>query len=176
MFKLHIFTLASLFLVFSCGTKRKNKAMAEHEITGVIQIHQPYCGGARPTEEMMQGTNSPVSETTFYIKKGTTHNRSESVYKTVKTKEDGTFSIRLPQGEYVMLSEQKLLSFEEYKKATEIRSTYMEYLGDDCSRLNHESADFLLKVSKDSSVVFTYKSRCQVGTNPCYRYIGPKPQ
>jgi hypothetical protein len=163
-------------ILFSCGVKKLQTSTKTVAVKGTIQTHQPYCGGAKPTEEMMKGTTTLSANQTFYLKPGISHVKKEPVFMTFKTDENGQFNISVPMGDYVVLSQDKIDSYEAYLKKYKVTSTYVEYLGDECSKRNYEAADFILRVQSDTTVVYTYKSRCQTGTNPCLRYTGPQAQ
>jgi hypothetical protein len=172
-----IISISIAVILFSCGIKKQHSNSSKKlEVKGTIQTHQPYCGGAKPSEEMMKGTTTFSANQTFYLKPGLSHVKETPVFMSFQTDENGQFEIKIPAGDYVVLSQDKIDSFETYLKKYKVTSTYVEYLGEDCSKRNYDAADFILRVKSDTTVVYTYKSKCHTGTNPCVRYTGPQAQ
>jgi hypothetical protein len=128
-----------------------------------------YCGGVRPTEEMLAELNHPQpvsANQVFYIVKGKSHNYK--YYKKVITDETGSINIKLPLGSYGLYSEAQLKKFQK--------------------RINTEEQtwdnDCLLKAHKKPLIIFDNKRTKKVQVNihkkcfysqDCGVYNGPLP-
>lgn len=158
----------------ACGIKQKAAPAELVPVEVTIVKHQPYCGGAAPTPEMEKGTFTPIENQVFIFKKGLSNNQSEPIFKEIKTNENGMFSLQVPVGDYVLLHPSKMQSFDQFKSIHQPKSTYVEYLGDDCLQRVYDAPDFILRIQKDTVIQLIQKSSCYTGTTPCVRYTGPQ--
>lgn len=163
-------------LLAACGLK-KSLSSAPAELIPVeifVSVHQPYCGGAAPTPEMERGQFLPVQNELFVLKKGLVNRPEIPIYKELKTDDSGRCEVQVPAGNYVMIHASKLRSFDDFKSLHQPKSSYVEYLGDDCLRRAYEAPDFILRIQRDTTIRLTQKSACHTGTSPCVRYTGPQ--
>lgn len=159
-----------LLLLPACGIFKGGSGKTAR-VTGTIRIEQPIC---QQGEAPAKGDPAPVANTVYYIKDASSNDPQVIADKQLTTDSVGGFSIRLKPGTYALLHPDKLLSFGEFRLKHGATSTYYKDLDDDCFRRWYASADFLLKVQNDTTVVFLAKSRCYTYTNPCWEYTGPK--
>lgn len=148
---------------------------ATHRVVGTIQVHQPYCGGARPTQERARGTFAPLASTTFFVRKGDTNSPENEVVAHFSTDASGTFELQLPTGVYSVLHSDKELSVDAFIAKQSPTGPHRTSSGRTCMEAWYQRPDFLLSVTRDTSVVLTYNARCYTGTNPCAVYNGPVP-
>ena len=106
--------LSVLFLLGSCALfKPKNT----NPVKGTIEIHTPYCGGAKPTIEMAKGSLNPYANTVFFVKTHLNNKLKKHTVDQIKTDENGNFELSVPgEGTYFLMHEDKLRSFEEFVK------------------------------------------------------------
>jgi hypothetical protein len=173
----HTFTLLLLISLVSCGTK---KDQLENEVPSIdetnlfntelsISVHIPYCGGARPTQEMAN-RHKPV-EATFILstENGTT--------KEVKSDELGLIKLTLPKGKYHLKELSKNVTFETFLASTKQPvGSYIKEGDRDCyyewwqkNLIDFEITDTTTYL-KTSAKIF---SHCYT-SNPCETHIGPK--
>jgi hypothetical protein len=146
-------------------------------VKGKIEIHKPYCGGAKPDEEMLKGVYEPYSNSVFYLKKSMNNDKNLETILTFSTDENGFFEFIIEKGYYVVIHEDKTFSFERYvEKYDKSTNKYFEYIGDELARKEYESFDFEMDISENKEYNQVYKTRCFVGLNPLVRYNGPPPR
>jgi hypothetical protein len=118
----------TLLLIFLAGfsrvmgqTSTLNKAQW---VKVYITSTESYCGGARPSDEILQDvqTPKPYAFKTFYIRKGAQNSKGKAIK--VVTDSAGCFSIKLKPGKYCLLypTQLKEPDYSKYK-STQVRST-----------------------------------------------------
>jgi hypothetical protein len=165
-----IFYLFMLTIV-SCASLKKQ----EPTHSGVVIIHQPYCGGARPTPEIAKGTTSPYKNATFLIKTKMSNDDKHLVEK-IKTDEIGAFKTNLKSGNYIVIHEDKTLSFEDYVKKYNTPSNNQSYVGDKDAKIQYEAPDIELVVVENQKIELIYNAVCFIGINRLLKYTGKLPQ
>ena len=181
-FKLFVFCMA-LGLGSCADVKNSVDGMAEtaeniwegkHTLTVTMQSHRPYCGGAAPNEDQVNGFTDPMANEVFYIYKD---ERPSSVTKMVKvtTNEQGKFSIDLQEGVYSIISADKALPIDEFIEKKKIDGMYYTYSDDSCFKTWRTTPDFTIDLAATADEVVTISERCFTGDNPCMKYTGPYP-
>jgi len=159
----------------SCGTK---KNLVENETTSTttniintelkVTVHVPYCGGARPTDDMLN-IHKPVS-TTFML-------RSDNGYeKKVTSNELGLVNLALPTGVYHLKELSKAVPFETFlASAQKDKGNFIQIGSSDCYEewwkknvINFEITDTTTLLKANGKLY----SHCYT-KNPCDRYTGP---
>jgi len=146
-------------------------------IQGVITQTSDYCGGAAPSEEMLENLKKPVplAEKDIYIRIGPKNKPGRGgqnpIYKKVTTDENGKFS--------VMLKSDVTYSFiEDWKSKPFKVPANTKYVVWDAACLyeRYINADYVLKVSKHSNgaVKINYHKPCFYRPY-CGTYSGPLP-
>ena len=154
------------------NNKKVSKNNTKITITGEVKIHYPYCGGAAPTPEMAKGTDSPMKNAKFYIVK--MEDISKKSILSFTTDEAGKFLFKIEKGNYFILSEDKVLSFDEfYNKKSVKESQFMKNRGIQCYKKWYNTPDYKLDTEKNTNIKIIFKSNCDVGMNPCLNYNGP---
>lgn len=165
-----IFSLLILSLISCASMKKQGPSM-----TGKVSIHQPYCGGAKPTPEVSKGTYSPYKNATFFIKTKMS-NDDKNVVSKITTDDKGEFKTKLNPGTYIVIHEDKALSFEEYVKKYNTPSTNQAYIGEKDAKTQYEAPDMELVVEENKAIEITYHAKCFVGINRLLKYTGKMPQ
>src|SRR4051812_11044433 len=101
-------TLVILNSVFLFG---QTKHTALLTVSGKVTQTSSYCGGARPSEEMMEQYNKPkpYAGKIFYVRKGKENNKKAVVLKFISDSA-GNFSFQLPAGSYCIIQQEQLKS------------------------------------------------------------------
>lgn len=142
-------------------------------IRGYVTSTEDYCGGARPSDELLQdlGTPKPFANKVIYVKMGTVNKSSNKTIKKLKTDAKGGFSVMLNAGTtYYFVEEWKAKVFVTPKYSPEVVWDIQ------CLRKRYASPDYVLKVKngKNPEVQINYHQNCS--HNPyCGQYSGPLP-
>jgi hypothetical protein len=101
-------------LTIACHNQKtstdNNQSMKKYTVTGKIEQTAKYCGGAKPTQEVLEGYKQPKPLTEFklYVKiNDLNHQKSAPIDSTI-TDENGIYSFNLPKGNYIIVSELQL--------------------------------------------------------------------
>lgn len=144
-------------------------------LEGRVEFVDAYCGGAKPSAELLEMIKSPKPYTLskFFIKKGEANSAKNPVVTFIETDTAGKFSIRLKEGQYCIIQDfqTKPLQLENYKSG--INYTYQ---GDDCMRKYWADCYQSIDLKSDTSnLIITIYKKCFNDGNPCMQYIGPMP-
>lgn len=170
-----VFILLSIVLLSSCAIFKGKKD--KFVVTGKIEINKPYCGGAKPSEEMAKGTTEAYKNATFYVKTQMNNDKKLETVLKFTTDSKGNFKFKIKKGTYIVVHEDKLLTLEQFKaKYNKPTDQFQEYIGDKDAKNSFEKLDFTLDVQAKKEFSYVYKAKCFVGLNPLLRYIGPKPE
>lgn len=95
----------------ACGSTKSVESGGKKgtTVSGSITYTTSHCGGARPTEQMMQNhrTQRPNEGAVLYVKSGTVNNIKTAPIDSVKADKDGNFSIKLPAGDYILVDKRR---------------------------------------------------------------------
>ena len=176
-FKIILFS--TLLIASACGTANNTGMNESGEktfvVTGTIQTHNPYCGGARPTPEIENGFSEPIPNAVYYIYSGDRPKTAKDMTK-ITTNADGKFTVSLPNGLYSVIQESKLLPLEQFIELKSIKGDFYTNGDSECFSNWKKGVDFSFNVeSSDCSPLFTEIKRCFTGANPCLEYEGPYP-
>lgn len=147
-----------------------------HSLSGVVTSTRSYCGGAAPSEAMLQKFRMPipVSGMKFHLRKGNTNDLSAKIIGTCTTDAEGKFSIQLPDGEYCLINDERVRMPDE-KQLT--ANTSLHY-GEECQAewILQCDASFVISGKDLTLDTLRYHERCFVSyLSPCIRYTGPMP-
>ena len=156
--------VAILIFLSSCN----NQKLAIH-----INKWKPYCGGAKPTEDMLKGLKTPFSGEKFKL-----YFIGEiSSEKIITLDEYGNWKGKIPKNvscEIYRLD--KTISLDELrKKYSKELGKFYTIIEDKEIILWQKQADFIIPIVTKKRISFDIQDKCFVGLNPCIRYIGPFP-
>jgi hypothetical protein len=193
MRKLNVFYFFLIFSVFSCrniktfppnehfdAEKETSENLKEKlfSISGFVTHSSSYCGGARPTNDILMEITSPRPNpnATFYVRRGKFNDISEEVFCTFSTDENGNFSFKLPPGDYVILEKNRVDSLY-YKQVVKTYSKESDsYSAVDTSCMNNWLKESLTQISittKDlENINWNIHKACWTDA-PCIQYKGP---
>jgi hypothetical protein len=112
--KLFLPILSITLLAMSCHNQKSasnsNLSPDQFMVTGKVEQKLTYCGGAKPTQDIIDNLKSPKALKNFklYIKKDELNHQNALPIDSTVTNEQGHFKISLPQGNYIFLSELQL--------------------------------------------------------------------
>ena len=110
-----------LLYVLSTGqhcTKKHNNDDLETKTKYPVAIQatytSPYCGGARPTEEIMEEsrTHKPLAGQAFHVKPGETNSMSIKTCAQADTDTTGNLTIELAPGKYMLLLPEQIVKMD----------------------------------------------------------------
>lgn len=168
--------LLVLFLICLCcyttyaAKKAKGKMV---RVEGYVTQTADYCGGAQPSEEMLErlAKPNPLKGKEIVIKIGPKNKVSSPVYTRVKTDEQGKFSVMLRVG--------VVYSFIEEWKAKPFKvpaNTQFVVWDAACLYERYLVADFVLKVNKQQKEAVNINYHVPCFFHPyCGTYSGPLP-
>jgi hypothetical protein len=76
-----------------------------YKVSGTVTATYSYCGGARPSDEMLAELNrpKPMAEKKLFVKAGNSNSKNEAIIKSFNTDAYGRFNIELPKGTYCII-------------------------------------------------------------------------
>ena len=173
-----LISLFVLYLLIGCSST-KNSGINNPEIVKHYNVqvkilrYIPYCGGAAPSEEMMNNYQPGIND--FVLINNSTKEKS-----TFRTDSLGMYQLNLDNGEYIIREIFKDLTYEEfYAKNSITKGQYYKNTTDtDCYRKWWEQNLFEFEITDTTTIIqltSTLKSACFTGNNPCIMYNGPWP-
>jgi len=178
------FILILLFSLFFNGTihshdsnpkATKTKEKKTYSISGKILQTSSYCGGARPTQEIIDKMAIPIAyeEKRLYIRKGKLNSAKYKVLKSFSSDKEGNFSFRLSKGTYSVIVAEQL---NEIKNGDFVNVN--QKVDTVCLKEWWLSPYYLLEVKKKNiqHLNFIFHHRCFVTNDiPCLTFTGPFP-
>lgn len=164
------------FALEGCSATSDTKKKVEgYILTGRVLRQRVYCGGARPSKEMLDQLSRlvPYPDKTFYIKKGKTNKANAEVVARFTTDAEGLFSIKLPRGIYSILLEEQLQVIDTKK-----HTTTNQKIDEDCLAEWWRTPYHILDVQGSfiPPLNFIFTNRCFLNTDiPCVTYTGHRP-
>lgn len=148
------------------------------KISVYVEVHKPYCGGAKPTPEIAKGTRTPFSNQKVAIFKSASNKTTPPVFvKFIELDSLGKWIGKLKPGSYDFFRAEKTRSISEIEKKHRKPDNEMyAFVGGEKLKIWKETPDFKIEIKENSDLTITLSERCFVGLNPCMEYIGPKPK
>lgn len=143
-----------------------------YKVSGTVTATYSYCGGARPSDEMLAELNrpKPMAEKKLFVKAGNSNSKNEAIIKSFNTDAYGRFNIELPKGTYCIIEENKTTGIK-------IPTSDANHKWDsDCLTKAYEHCDYQLNISGKStdSITINFYIPCE-WNKPCLEYTGPLP-
>ncbi len=166
-----------LILLFLFGTshaqKQKRTKTTYTLVKGIITTTTSYCGGARPSEEIMEELQKPkpAKGKTIYIKYGSKNVSKLKIIRKIVTNELGEFEVKLKRGFIYQF-------MDDWKSKPFLTPQNTEFVVWDinCLKSRFATPDFILDLKKNNGglVEINYHQPCFY--NPyCGEYSGPLP-
>lgn len=167
-----IFILACLGITLVTQAQTKGRPQFV-EIQGLVTQTADYCGGARPTEEILEELSKPkpLANHIIYVKLGWFNESAKPVYRKIRCDQNGRFRIKLRVGaSYSFL--------DEWKGTPFVAPANSEFVTWDiaCLRDRYARPDYLLKVKKKNNPLVSIQLNKPCFYKPyCGQYSGPVP-
>lgn len=156
--------------------KTSQKVEKYFRISGKVEQRSNYCGGARPTAEILArfAIPKPFPAKTFYIKEGNSNTLKAKLITSFTTKEDGSFSFQLPKGIYSIIVAEQLhpISAKDLENKN-------QKVDEQCLQKWWKTPYSIIEVKdlNNSPLYFLFEHQCRIKQDiPCITYIGPLPQ
>ena len=175
-----LIVILSSVVFSSCVLSKNSKTLKASDlnmviVSGIVQRHTPYCGGAYPPPELENGTLSAITSTKFYIVLKADSSRTP--VDSFTTSDNGSFQVTLKKNKYSIFSAPKILPFEEfYKQNSGASDSLYSDKGKSCYKNWYNTPELSLNAVRDTFVQIILYSYCFTGDNPCIMYTGPLPQ
>lgn len=146
-----------------------------HNIAITITHFTPYCGGAHPSEEILEMQYQLLGNTAFILL------NLETLEKVnVQTNAQGVLYLNLPKGRFAIRELFKECSFSEFVERNPPRSGsyFFPSPDSDCYRnwwSSHLGEFEITDLAQLQSFTWGTGDRCFTGSNPCIEYNGPYP-
>jgi hypothetical protein len=169
--------LPFLLLLVSCSGKKK-ETTSYHGFSGMVTQTNSYCGGARPSEEILEEYNKPkpYAGKVLHVREGKNNASGGKVVLRIVTNDSGYFSGSLPPGSYCIVQEEQLKPLN----ISGIKGAKDKPLAVDSNCLDKwwsgSLATFQVPRNDTSGILINFHHPCFVsGDVPCIRYVGPMP-
>ena len=174
-----------IFAVFCMSTLQVQNnikpKLKKIKVSGTVTQTSSYCGGARPSNEMLASLTEPkpFAHKKLFIKRGKTNDMSKAAVAEVTTDSLGNFSIALPMGDYCIVDEMKSSKknyddiLAKYGKETQ----YYSAVDAACLKEWFSKPDAVFTVGKEQvkNISVSYHHPCSWNGIPCVQYHGPLP-
>jgi hypothetical protein len=158
----------------SSGTTGGNQG-PKHKVVGQVLYTRAYCGGAAPSEQMLERyrTPAPLAGLTLYLRAGRTNILNRPIVDSTVTDGEGRFVFNLPKGEYCIITKARL----SRPKATKYDPSQFE-ISEGCVDdwiVNCDATFTVADQDVEGLGLQFYKECFKEEFNPCIHYIGPMP-
>ncbi len=153
------------------------------KVSGRVVQTSDYCGGANPTEEMLEYLRKerPLANKQLFIREGISNTLEKPVLQTFTSDAEGNFEVSLLPGDYCVIEENKkdALKMPDVPKGKQLPGRAQKIdpksrvVNEECLRQWWQACDKLLKVQEQNlaDVVIKFHHRC----NPPCVTAGPPP-
>ena len=152
-----------IVLLISISLKAKSQT---YLITGRVQQTFSYCGGANPTQKILDNYAKPqaFANKKFYIRKGKKNNIHKRIISEFTTDSTGNFSLKLPQGTYSILVEEQVHAIKSKDYANKFQT-----VDESCLQAWWQKPYYLLIVEKNNIPLnFSFHHQCYIKNDiPC---------
>ena len=168
-----LITIFLITIVTFHVSAQKKYASKNIVVKGRITQTSDYCGGAQPTEEILNELRSkqPVEGKIIYIRQVSTSKTANQIIKKVVTDARGNFKVVLKSGYTYHF-------VEEWKhKPLEIpKDTEFVTWDENCFKTRYNTPDYILKVKTKGNPVVAINYHTPCFYRPyCGNYTGPLP-
>lgn len=186
---IRIIPLLAVVTIFAqCGKEKQIQSVRPRPVaTGNrITIHctqtSSYCGGARPSEEMLKElqTPKPQANQLWFVRSGTTNRIKETPITSGTTDAQGNLNIRLEPGVYCLVDPNKVDSamYKAYLLKYGEPTPNYNAINKSCLEDWLKTPALVFEVLKgDTAQVFSVESNipCSYHSVPCADFKGPYP-
>ena len=158
------------------STKAKTKkSPTKYVVSGEVTESLQYCGGMRPSEEMLaeRKTPRPYVNKKFHIRKGNKNSLASPVLLSFTADSNGYFSFDLPPGTYSIIQTDQVKKLDHQKYMVQHVK-----VDEPCLKTWWAEPYYILEIRNENitGLKFHFEHRCFLeGDVPCRRYTGPMP-
>ncbi len=148
------------------------------KVSGTVTETRKYCGGARPTAEILAQLNTPKPSPNkkIYIKKGKINTLDNKVILALSTDAKGNFNAKLKPGTYLIVDSTKkdLNYYNQLLLAYKEKTESYKAIDSLCLKEWYEKADYVFEVTKsgENKISLNYLINCEEYV-PCTTFLGP---
>ena len=175
-----VFTLHILCLILlSFNSAQSERKVKKYSVAGVITGTSNYCGGARPSDEMLAdiATPKPIPNKKIYIKKGEINSFKNKILLTLITDSAGKFQAKLPPGKYLIVDGDKkdMTYYNQLLKEHKEQTKNFDAVDSTCLNEWYLKPDFTFEVkhTEIKNISVNYHKACF--NLPCIQFRGPYP-
>ncbi len=176
-------SICMMLFVSSSFTKCKSTRGSEDRLFNVtiyVTRTDSYCGGARPTDEILNAITSPkpLADKEIFIRPGSVNNTEDKILGQGVSDKNGIVVLNLPKGNYhLVFSNKSDRSFsEELLKTYEEKSQNYSAINKACLEEWLKQPELLFEVkAKDAVFTVNWNQPCPWHAVPCVNYTGPLP-
>jgi hypothetical protein len=169
------YNLIYVLLTFGLNAQTKQK------IVGVYTESYAYCGGARPSQEILDNAEKaiPTANKILYLKKGSSNIVKQKIVFKVITDANGQFSFLLSPGKYCIVGSDKIDTKYFQLLSTKYARDSKTYKAIDKKCLINWLAEplygFEVKTSNNDTIKIHYTKPCDWNSIPCAQFTGAVP-
>jgi hypothetical protein len=175
--------ISIMFLAASCTNKQFVTKTNANSIEVVILLNkmESYCGGARPTEEMLAEINlpKPMMGERLYLRKGSVNNVDEPVVASETTDSSGRAIFHLSPGQYcvVRIDKSNVEQHDKWKRDLLKGNELYAPVDVECLKKWLYTPEMIIEVYENGLMEFelVINKPCPWNAIPCAQYIGPLP-
>lgn len=172
-----VLLLLPFLLAFVSQKAKPHKPVKTYLVKIRVTQTSGYCGGAAPSQEMIQELNTPKAYAyqTFYLRPGSKNSLNFKSLIKVKTDSTGTIRTRLKPGTYVLLFTSMVNKPDTSKFKN--NNSY-EFMGTECLNAWWSKGWQVITIqSKNNDLSFNIHFPCFTDpiNGPCMDYRGPYP-
>jgi hypothetical protein len=156
-------------------------AQTKRKVVGVYTENYTYCGGARPSQEILDNAEKaiPTANKVLYLKKGVSNNTKQKKLFRVLTDANGQFNFSLAPGKYYIVGSDKIDTKYFQLLLTKYGKDSKTYKAIDKKCLNNWLAEplysFEVKSSNNDTIKILYTKPCDWNSIPCAQFTGAVP-
>ena len=186
--RLSLYTFLLLMLVISCTTQQSGTIQTKpaevvfKNVTIQVWETSQYCGGARPTDEMLNAiqTPKPLAGQLCFIRKNETNSTSSTPIASATSDANGKINVTLASGTYCVVFPNKVDSAAYKMYLTKFGEATSNYSAIDKKCLDKwfQTPEHVFSISDPKQpfqTEFTIHRSCSWNTIPCVDYSGPLP-
>lgn len=183
MLKFILITTVALFLACSNSkdVQSEDGQQEKYEVVISATTTQVYCGGARPTEEILEELRTPIPAPNvfLYLRKGDTNFIQNEIDYQFKTDDSGRVEVNLPTGTYSIVFENKkdVSVYNELLEKYGKETSYQTAIDTNCLNAYFKQPNAILTVEEngENAITVNRQMRCTATRIPCSHYKGALP-
>jgi hypothetical protein len=172
-------------LMMACSTSKEVESsenqVEEFDVVINTTTTQVYCGGAKPTEEILEELRTPKSapNVKIYLRKGSINDIKKEIDYQLMSNDSGVVKTSLPAGTYSIVFENKKDqgAYDELLDKYGTETSYQTAIDTSCLKTFFAQPNGVLVVEEnnESKITVNRVMKCQWTRIPCSNYKGDLP-